>query len=241
MKREIKVCIIDDEYEAQRVLQSHLERNFPQFKLIASESTYSEGLKAINTLKPDLVFLDINLSGESGIELAKEITSSATKVIFTTAYDEYTIDAIRVKAYDYLLKPIFKEDFLESVNRFIADQRDTKSETNGKQILSVSNHEGIHQLEYAHIEYVEAGGAYCTFVLQGGRKIVISKPLKNFSDVLSEENGFFRIHKSFLVSIRSIERYNMTDSIIVLRSGSELPVARPKRMALKKAIDNRVQ
>lgn len=236
MTMKMNVCIIDDEFEAQRVLISHIDRNFPDFKVVAVASSYEEGVKAIQETKPDLIFLDINLSGHSGLDLARQVDQSKSKIIFTTAYDEYAIDAIRLKAFDYLLKPIFREDFVDCIQRLLQEPSEDTSRSQDSAV-SLINNDGVHQIERSNILYIEAGGAYCTFYLKEGKKIIVSKPLKSYCDLLGEEGVFFRVHKSFLVNRAHIERYSTADAFVYMKNGVKLPVARPKRSLLKKSME----
>lgn len=216
---EINAIIIDDEVRARVSLQLLLEEYCPNIKILEQCETLAEGIKAINKFKPNIVFLDIEMPAHSGLELfdffnEEEIDFS---VIFTTAYSQYAIKAFKFSAIDYLLKPIHPEELVEAVKRF----EKTKSQNikilkenldqNKLNKIAVPTGNSILFLETDQILYVKGEGSYCEIVLVNGEKIICSRYLKNFEDILSNYNNFLRVQKSYIANLNYVSVYNKSD------------------------------
>lgn len=216
---EISAIIIDDEVRARVSLQLLLEEYCPNIKVIEQCETLAEGIKAINKFKPNIVFLDIEMPAHSGLELfdffnEEEIDFS---VIFTTAYSQYAIKAFKFSAIDYLLKPIHPEELVEAVKRF----EKTKSQNikilkenldqNKLNKIAVPTGNSILFLETDQILYVKGEGSYCEIVLVNGEKIICSRYLKNFEDILSNYSNFLRVQKSYIANLNYVSVYNKSD------------------------------
>lgn len=216
---EIKAIIIDDEIRARVSLQLLLEEYCPTVQIIEQCETLSEGIKAINKHSPNLVFLDIEMPGHSGLELfdffhEEDINFS---VIFTTAYSQYAIKAFKFSAIDYLLKPISPEELTEAVRRFqkIKSQNlkvlKDNLDQNKLNKIAVPTGNSVLFLETDHILYIKGEGSYCEIVLLNGEKIICSRYLKNFEDILSHYNNFLRVHKSYIANLNYVSIYNKSD------------------------------
>ncbi|MEL1247839.1 LytR/AlgR family response regulator transcription factor [Flavobacterium helocola] len=216
---EINAIIIDDEVRARVSLQLLLEEYCPNIKILEQCETLAEGIKAINKFKPNIVFLDIEMPAHSGLELfdffnEEEIDFS---VIFTTAYSQYAIKAFKFSAIDYLLKPIHPEELVEAVKRF----EKTKSQNikilkenldqNKLNKIAVPTGNSILFLETDQILYVKGEGSYCEIVLLNGEKIICSRYLKNFEDILSNYSNFLRVQKSYIANLNYVSVYNKSD------------------------------
>lgn len=216
---EINAIIIDDEVRARVSLQLLLEEYCPNIKILEQCETLAEGIKAINKFKPNIVFLDIEMPAHSGLELfdffnEEEIDFS---VIFTTAYSQYAIKAFKFSAIDYLLKPIHPEELVEAVKRF----EKTKSQNikilkenldqNKLNKIAVPTGNSILFLETDQILYVKGEGSYCEIVLSNGEKIICSRYLKNFEDILSNYINFLRVQKSYIANLNYVSVYNKSD------------------------------
>lgn len=216
---EISAIIIDDEVRARVSLQLLLEEYCPNITIFEQCETLAEGIKAINKFKPNIVFLDIEMPAHSGLELfdffnEEEIDFS---VIFTTAYSQYAIKAFKFSAIDYLLKPIHPEELIEAVKRF----EKTKSQNikilkenldqNKLNKIAVPTGNSILFLETDQILYVKGEGSYCEIVLINGEKIICSRYLKNFEDILSNYSNFLRVQKSYIANLNYVSVYNKSD------------------------------
>ena len=215
----IRAIIIDDEIRARVSLQLLLEEYCPTVQIIEQCETLSEGIKAINKHNPNLVFLDIEMPGHSGLELfdffhEEDINFS---VIFTTAYSQYAIKAFKFSAIDYLLKPIYPEELIEAVKRFQKTKTQNikilKENLNQNKLnkIAVPTDNSVLFLETDHILYIKGEGSYCEIVLLNGEKIICSRYLKNFEDILSHYNNFLRVHKSYIANLNYVSIYNKSD------------------------------
>lgn len=214
--------IIDDETKARQLLKAMLADCAPDIQVVADCDDLPGGVKAIRRFKPDLVFLDIEMPGHSGLELMdffdeREVTFF---VIFTTAYSQYAIQAFRVSAIDYLLKPLSYEALAGAVERFrhkkeyearqlLALQLNTGSPRTPRLALPQAN--GIRFVDSHEILYAEGDGAYTTIFLADGEKLLISRNLKYLETMVEGIPDLMRCHKSYLVNVAVIAAYIRQD------------------------------
>ena len=235
----IRTIIVDDEINAREFLEKLLQRYFPdKFLIMELCESVDEAIIAIEKFNPELVFLDIQMPNKNGFELIKEIKSIQFEVIFTTAHAEFAIDAIKCSALDYLLKPINYIDLLETVKKY--ESKINKASQNEKLMLLIENLDtgnselkkiafptetGFEFMKTNSILYCEADSNYCNIVCLDGKKITISKTLKYIEELLPA-NIFQRIHKSYLVNLNYISRFNKSNELLVeLTNGKILPVS----------------
>jgi two-component system LytT family response regulator len=218
-----KAIIVDDEKMARALLLGMLEEFCPEIEVVESCPDLPTAIKSIHKIKPDLVFLDIEMPGHSGLELLdffdeKDVNFS---IIFTTAYHQYAINALKLSAIDYLLKPLEGDELQNSVQRFIKLR--SKIDEQQKMVLktnlssSINRKIAIHTvssirfLDINDISFFKADGAYTEIYLNSGEKVISSKGLKHFEDVCSDIAQLFRCHKSFIVNINAILEYVKSD------------------------------
>jgi two-component system LytT family response regulator len=249
----ISSVIIDDEKPARESLGMMLTRFFPQkVKVIGSAESLKEGVLMIYKQRPDLVFLDIEMPGENGFRIFDYFQQVNFSVIFTTAYSEYAIRAIKVAALDYILKPVSVEALKEAFDLYdkrqlsgipeeniqkLVDSLDPAPRRVEKAALPVFN--GF-QMEKIHaILYCEADQNYCWVHTIDGGKLLVSKPLNVIEDMLPP-SLFFRIHKSFLVNLDYIKTYSRNEGFhVILENGKRLDVAERRNNDFIKALTNR--
>ena len=244
----MKAIIIDDEKRARISLSLLLEEYCPEVEIVADCENLAEGIKAIRKFQPEIVFLDIEMPGHSGLELLDffnedEITFD---IIFTTAYNEYAIQAFKFSAIDYLLKPIVPEELENAIIRL----KKQKQKKENYQILkeniqrenlnkiAVPSGNNLIFLETDNIVYIKGEGAYSEIFLQDGTQHLVSRNLKNFEDILCEDARFIRIHKSYIVNTNFVKGYTKSDGgYVIIDKNIHLPIASDK-VAL---IMNRIQ
>jgi len=244
----IKALIIDDEAAAANVLQLMIERHIPEITQVRLATKISEAHALLQQFKPQIVFLDIMMPEKNGFEFLNEVKDILFEIIFTTAYDEFAIRAIRFSALDYLLKPLNAEELRAAVNRYL-DVSHHKRETDallknllqnlGKKEedefkLAVPTTAGAVFFSPAHIIRLEGEGNYTRFFLQDGRKHVSSKTMKEYEEILLQYN-FLRIHKSHLVNKNSIEQFK-NEGAVVLKDNTLLPVSRQRKQQVVAAL-----
>jgi two-component system, LytTR family, response regulator len=233
-----KVIIVDDEVGGRNTLKRLLELNCPTVKSIVTCSSVDEAIAVVEGDKPDLVFLDIEMPGKNGFELLSHFTELDFYVIFVTAFDHYAIQAIKLNALDYLLKPVRAEDLVSAVGRVQAmTQKKSnlllssfkKNYREKIEKLAIPIREGFSFVDVKDIIRCEADANYSVIFLDSGPKIVSSKTLGEYEDILGDL-GFMRIHKSHLINLQYVKRYVKGEGgTITMKDGVEIPVSRRKR------------
>lgn len=244
----IKALIIDDEAAAASVLQLMVERHVPEITDIRIATKISEAHSLIQQFQPDLVFQDIVMPEKNGFEFLSEVKKISFEIIFTTAYNEYAIRAIRFSALDYLLKPINADELRLAVNRFLEKRnRQQESATLLKNLISnleqkkesdfklaIPTVNGAMFFSPADILRLEGEGNYTRFYLANGQKHLSAKTMKEYEEILLQHN-FLRIHKSHLVNRKFINHY-LNEGSVILADKTSLPVSRQRKQEVAAAL-----
>jgi two-component system LytT family response regulator len=233
----IRIYIVDDEKKSIDNLEFLLLQEIDEDLIIESTNDPLEAVQKIRAFKVDLLFLDVQMPHLDGFGILKALGKIDFEVIFITAYEQYAIDAIKMSALDYLLKPIDADDLKNAFSRFRTKKEElfAKEETikvkgeSGK--ITISQIDGIHFLEISKISRLESDGNYTKIYSDNGKSIVSSKTLKKYDDLL-EEFGFFRVHNSHLINCSKIVSI-LKNELIVMEDGSEVPLSRRKRKDLR--------
>ncbi|MCC6370978.1 MAG: response regulator transcription factor [Bacteroidia bacterium] len=237
---KVKAIIIDDEERARSALQKLLQDYCENIEVISLCANVPEGVLAVNKLRPQLVFLDIEMPEYNGFELLSFFRDVDFEIIFVTAYNEYALRAFEVSAVDYLLKPVDIDKLKHAVekaskkigsfdmkNRLEVLKESFLSEQFNKIALPVAD--GLLFVETSEIVYLEADGAYTEVWLKNGSKILVSKKLKFFEEVLDKRPNFFRSHRSYIVNINFIKKYNKADNALTLDNGKTIIISRERK------------
>jgi len=241
----VKCAIVDDEERARGLLTQLLKEHCPQVQVVFTASSPKEALKLLPNEDIDILFLDVEMQGETGFDLLEQLEDVSFDVIFTTAHSEYAIQAIRFSAIDYLLKPIDPEELVSAVQKAAARKPSQKAETSAEQIkllmqmikhqdsvpnrITIPTLDGFIFINVADIIHCLGDTNYTNIFLNTGQKILSSKSLKVYEELLSPYN-FFRIHKSHLINISYLKKYIKGDGgRVVLNDGTELEVSRRKK------------
>lgn len=233
----MKAILIDDEKRARVSLSLLLAEYCPEIELVAECENLPEGVKAIRKFNPDLVLLDIEMPGHSGLELVdffdeKEINFS---IIFTTAYNEYAIQAFKLSALDYLLKPIVPEELISAIARlerqkgiqFKALAENIRNESFEK--IAVPSGSTLFLLKLSEIIYIKGEGSYSEIFMHDKTKHMVSRNLKNFEEILQKDKRFLRTHKSYIVNFDAVISYNKSDGgWLDMKNGNSIPVSSDK-------------
>lgn len=238
----LRALIIEDEKAHQKNLANILEELFPKVQLAGIASNVEEGLLLIKEKKPDLVFLDVQMPPKTGFDLLSELDEINFQVVFTTSYDEYAIKAIKFNALDYLLKPVNKGDIEQALERANTKPTGQKEQMNqfldylkepekmNRIVIPVAD--GFEIVDIDSVIYLEADRNYTYIHRQGKNKILSSKHLKHFDEML-ENNGFYRIHQSYLVNLKNVVKYiRGKESQVKLSNDIILPVSRNNKDGL---------
>jgi two-component system, LytTR family, response regulator len=250
MMEKIRILIIDDESPARELIKHYL-KEVDSIEVIAECADGFSGLKSISALKPDLVFLDIQMPRLTGIELV-EVLTEKPEIIFTTAYDQFALRAFELNAVDYLMKPFEKRRFLEAVKKAIDKIRSgTANNQPASQLLAkkpepaspvnrivVRKANSINIIPVDHIRYVEAEDDY-VMIFHSTGKALKQQTMKYYEDNLPKAD-FVRIHRSYIVKveeIKQIEPYGKDNHVAILHSGDKLPVSRSGYKHLKEELN----
>ncbi len=239
MQTAMRAIIIDDEADARENLQILLNKYCPDVELAATADSAVNGFEAIRKHQPDLVFLDINMPEATGLEMLEQLGEIEFEIIFVTAYDEYAIKAIKFAALDYLLKPI---NILELKSAVSKAEKKKEQKTGMEQIRSLaesygangkkiglSTSEGVIYVYVKEIVRCEASDTYTTFFMKNGEKVMISKSLKEYENMLAGFN-FFRVHQSHLINLEFVKKYvKGIGGHVEMMDGSIIGIARRKK------------
>ncbi len=246
----ITALVIDDEQESRSSLCHYIQRYCPSVAVVGQAASVSEGAQAIIELSPQLLFLDINLSFESGFDLFKQFGKPAFETIFVTAHDEYALEAIKQHALDYLLKPLSIDELINAIERVrvhveektAAQRLNTLLDSFNKQQavhrVSLPVAEGFVYVDTAEIIYCEAVANYTRFHFADGRKLLVSQTLKIFDEAFSAY-GFIRVHSHYLINISFIEKYQKgRGGVVTLKNKMEIAVSQRKKEEFLKRLSS---
>ncbi len=235
-----KAVIVDDEPKAVQSLSWELTNFNSDIEIVKTFTNPEEALLFLEEYTPDCLFLDIQMPSMDGFQFLDKINNKGIAVVFTTAYDEYAIKALKREALDYLLKPIDSDDLSDTIrkikkfkSRIINSDKlenillDFHSKNNQKKI-TISTEGKLIFLKLDEILFVESDGNYCTLFLLDNQKILVTKKLKEIDSLLPDES-FFRIHNSYIINLNKIKEFLKTEGYVVMESGHRIPVARQRK------------
>ena len=235
-----KAVIVDDEPKAIQGLSWELTNFSDDIEIVKTFTNPEDALLFLDDYTPDCLFLDIQMPAMDGFQFLDKIDYKDIAVVFTTAYDEYAIKALKREALDYLLKPIDSDDLSDTIrkikkfkSRVINSEKfenillDFNSKNNQKKI-TISTEGKLIFLKLDEILFVESDGNYCTLFLTDNQKIVVTKKLKEIDSLLPID-GFFRIHNSYIINLNKIKEFLKTEGYVVMESGHRIPVARQRK------------
>jgi two-component system LytT family response regulator len=238
----IKTLIIDDENKARSLLAYYVQSFVPEINEVRQAESVDDALETLKTYSPDIVFLDVEMPHKNGFDFLVSLDKIPFDVIFTTAYNQYAIQAIRFSALDYLMKPVDPDELKGAVQRHLEKKQseqqrgellsNLKENINKKEVkdftLAVPSAEGVHFFKIEEIVRLEADGSYTIIHLLNKRPFVASKTLKHFEEML-DEFTFIRTHKSHLVNRKHITRISNDHEFVLLTDGSKAEVSRRKK------------
>lgn len=255
MSETITAIIVDDAAQARRLLKLMLAEHTPQVVLKGEASNAMEALELVKHQQPDVIFLDIEMPGKSGLQIVEELHKACLPcdVVFTTAYNKYAIQAFRLSAVDYLLKPIDEVQLVEAVQKVEAKKTIANSNRHLEQLvenlktetpdtISIPIVNGYEFVKLKNIVSIKADGSYVNIILNNGAPIVVSKNLKYFEQALEGYDQFVRVHRSFLINLQQMKRFERSDrGTIIMNDDSEIDLARDRRDGFFAALEQFVK
>lgn len=236
---KITAIIVDDELAARHLLSQMLQEQFAQVHVLSECKDLLEGVAAIKQLKPDVVFLDIEMPHHSGLEIMNFFEGNTLdfEIVFVTAYSEYALKAFELAAIDYILKPIDTEQLERAIQRL---QGNKHLKTAAEQIhilknslqnvipsrVCISTSEGKYFFNPDELIYFEADGSY-TQIFSTSKKVYVSKNIKYFEEMLSAHPDFMRVHRSYLINLKSVLKYQNSNTV-QLNNGAVIQISGDK-------------
>jgi two-component system LytT family response regulator len=242
MSQSLVTVIIDDEPDAVDFINSIVCEYCSGLTVKGTAHNIREGVQLIKDIKPDLVFLDVEMPNGTGFDLLTFFPEKNFDVIFITAFNHYAIKAIKFSAVDYILKPINISEFIESVNKVVHKRATNRFSINenfetlleniktaNPTRLVIPTSDGREYLNPKEIIRIEADRSYSWFFISDKRKILVSKHMKEFQDLLNDRN-FFRPHNSHLINLDFVKKFVRNDGgYIVMSDGSQIPISRTRK------------
>ena len=247
----LRAIIIDDERSSRNALRQKLINHCQEVEVIAECENGEEGIKSISEVKPDIIFLDVEMPRMNGFTMLQQLKQHNFEIIFITAYDHYAIKAIKFSALDYLVKPVEIADLKTAVEKVVEKRKNTTNNAALETLLhnlmnkekeqyriAIPSMDGLQFVATGNIIYLEANSNYTNFYLMNDKKITVAKTLKDFEELLPG-SIFLRIHHSYIININCIEKYVKGEGgYVVMKNGVTLDVARRKKEEFLKIIGN---
>lgn len=247
----IKAFIVDDDPGIRDSNKHLLNEYFPDIELVGEADSVERASALIPQLQPHLVLLDIEIKGGTGFQLLQKLTPYAFKVVFITAFNEFALKAIKFHALDYILKPVNATEFklaiesaLELIEKDMQQQEHTAyflnnvQQKKNPQKLTLRTTEALHLVEISDILFAKSDNSYTTFYLECGDKIMVSRSISFYEELLSDID-FFRPHQSYLVNLKHVKKIDKSDGgFVVLKSKHEIPVSTRRKKALIDFLEN---
>ncbi|MFA5328524.1 MAG: LytTR family DNA-binding domain-containing protein [Prolixibacteraceae bacterium] len=248
-----QTVIIDDDQLARRGLRRILEQNFQEIEILGEADSVATGLSLINEVNPDLVFLDIEMPDGTGFSLLEKLKSVDFKLVFTTSYSDYAITAFKYSAFDYIVKPVLIENVRATIKR-ISDipilhekqrvevlKRNLNHSSNEDQTIALPEINGFTIVKVKDILRCEGERNYSRIYFINGTSVLVSRTLLDFDNLLVS-HGFFRIHRSHLISLKNVNRYLKSDGgMVEMNDKTQLPVSpKFKDELLNRLLYNRI-
>ena len=238
----MKAILVDDEPDGIRTLQKMLEFHCPNVDVAATCSNATVAKQQLEKIKPDVVFLDIQMPGKSGLDLLTELPVKDFEVIFVTAHNEYMLQALQYSAADYLLKPVDEDRLIEAVGRVEKRMQTGKKEWTetlmhnlsktgnpSEMRLCLPTLKGFIVVKLDDIIYCEAERSYTIFHLESKKTVTVSKSLIEYDNLL-QGTQFIRIHKSFLINLNHVKEYQRGEGgMVIMTDNAEIEVSRRKK------------
>jgi two-component system LytT family response regulator len=249
--RILNSIIIDDVEMARKALRTDLEDYCPDVRVIGEADGVSTGIEAIRKSKPDLIFLDIQMDDGTGFDLLRQMSGQQFQVIFTTAFSDFAIKALRFSAVDYLLKPIDSEELIAAVKKaqeysvatspaapsydLLMENLRQMGQHKAKKI-ALNTQEKVHIVPMDDIIRLESHSNYTLFYLRGSQKILVTRTLKEYEELFHDHN-FLRIHNSHLINLDFLKEFVKAEGgFAIMSDNSQVPVSSRKRDILLKKL-----
>ena len=246
--QQFKAILIDDELSSLQNLELKIKEYCPQLRVVAEIQRPEDAPDIIRRHQPDVIFLDIEMPRMNGFKMIEQLGEIDFEIIFVTAYNHYAINAIRISAFDYLVKPVSIEDLQQTVQRLGRSEklrsreradllrRNLSQQKTQEDQIAIPTSDGLEFIQIKQIIRIESNSNYSRLVLSTGQHLVVTRQLKDFEELL-EGYRFYRIHHSHLINLNQIARYiRSAGGQITMRNGDVVDVSRRKKDLFLKLI-----
>lgn len=238
----LNVVIIEDEIRSRETLKSLLTEFCDDVNVLGMAGAVGDAVDLIKKVKPELIFLDIELQTGTGFDVLNQIEDRNFDVIFTTAFEQYAIKAIKFSSLDYLLKPIDIDELQEALDK-AKERKDTTSTSqqlnlllknvenkpNQRKKICLSTSDGLEFIDIENICYCEANGSYTNFTIKPDKKLMVSKNLKEYENLLSD-HSFMRVHNSYLINLNEVKKFVKSEGgYILMNDDKQVAISQSKR------------
>ena len=233
----MRTLIVDDTRLNREVILNFIQNYTPDLQVVGQANSMESAIESISKLNPELVLLDIELGDGTAFDVLEKLNQVDFHIIFITAYNHYALEAFKVNAVDYLLKPVKIDEFVQAVQKVklkgqngLAGILKAKNEIQSKksELISVSTRSGFESININNLIRCQADGKYTNCILSDGRKILSSKNLKEFESMLIDRN-FFRVHHGHLINLNHVLSFNRADSVVQMGNKEEVPISQRKK------------
>ncbi|HQV50643.1 MAG: response regulator transcription factor [Flavobacteriales bacterium] len=242
---ELSAVIVDDEQHCRDALSGILERKHKNIKLLGMATNVPDGVALLGKVKPKILFLDIEMGNQTGFDLLQTIGPDRPHVIFTTAHEGFAVKAIRFSALDYLLKPVDPDELESAIakvlqaertpqtpDQFMALMKNLTQPKSAERRIALPVAEGLEMVDVDNITYCESDSNYTVVHQTDKKRLVISRTLKEFEDILDPER-FIRVHHSYLINVKHITKYIRGEGgEVIMSDGTNVAVSRRKKQEL---------
>lgn len=243
----IKTIIIDDEIAAIRVLSNLIKLSFPNIEIVGTAENLPSGVDLINEQSPDLVFLDVEMPSYSGYEITNFFKEINFHIIFVTAYNKYALEALKMNAVDYLLKPVDRHQLKTGIEKvvlriknqdIISNYKNALKELHQEKTILFSESGRQHIIPIRSIIAVSGNGSYAQVLLENRKPITLSKNIGTIEGELSKFSDFFRSHRSWIINKNHIKEYQKGEKNIVMTDNTVAKISRLKKEAFESLLSN---
>lgn len=248
---KLTAILVDDELKARDLLRNMLTAHCPQVEVLTEAENVKDAVQSIHEHRPQIVFLDIEMPRISGLELPSFFKAEDLNfnIIFVTAYSEFAVEAFRLSACDYLLKPVDPEDLQSAVEKaglnvsqqHLTDRFDTlkvNMDSASSKRIALPHSTGMDFVELNDVVFFQADRSYTEVHMMDGSKFTVSQRLRIYEELLEHNSDFFRIHRAYLINMTLVKSYSRSESLLIMKNGESLPISRERKQEVETILAN---